>query len=180
MYQAGSKRSALLIVDMQVGLFNGQDRPYEGQRVLDNINQLIRQARNAGVPIFAARHTGPQGSPIAPESPLSQLLSELEVDDVVDTVFDKTKPSCFLGTGLADRLASAGISEIVICGMKTQYCIDTTCRIAAELGFQPVLVADAHTCMDTQVLSAKAIIDHHNMTLNGPFVTLLNTSDVRF
>lgn len=180
MHHLKPKRPALLIVDMQVGLFNGPEKPYERDRVLENINQLIRKARKAGAPIFAARHTGPQGSPIEPGSPLWQLLTDLEVDVAMDTVFDKTKPSCFLGTGLASRLVEADVSELAIVGMKTQYCIDTTCRIAAELGFKPVLVADAHTCMDTPALPAKAIIEHHNVTLNGPFVKLLNTTDFQF
>jgi len=102
------------------------------------------------------------------------------VDADADTVFDKTKFSCFLGTGLAERLVEAGINELVIVGMKTQYCIDTTCRVASELGFEPVLVADGHTCMDTPALTAKAIIEHHNATLDGPFVKLRNTADVQF
>jgi nicotinamidase-related amidase len=174
------KHPALLIIDMQVGLFNNSEKPYERDRVLGNINQLIRKAREAGAPIFAARHTGPKGSPIEPGSPLWQLLPELKIDVVADTVFDKTKPSCFLGTGLTERLAEADIMALVIVGMKTQYCIDTTCRVAAELGFEPVLVADGHTCMDTPILPAEAIIAHHNATLNGPFVKLLNTADLQF
>src|SRR5260221_3419929 len=42
-----------------------------------NTGQLIARAREAGAPIFAARHTGPAGSPIAPGSPLTQLLPQL-------------------------------------------------------------------------------------------------------
>lgn len=180
MYSPRPGRRALLIVDMQRGLFNGPVKPYEGDRILANINQLIGKARKTGTPIFAARHTGPQGSPIEPGSPLSQLLPDVVVDADMDTVFDKTRPNCFFGTGLAEWLADAGIGELVIVGMKTEYCIDTTCRAAADIGFQPVLIADAHTCMDTPVLSAKSIIEHHNLTLNGPFARLLNTMDCQF
>jgi len=175
-----SMRYALLVIDMQAGMFNGPEKPYQGDRVLANINQLIEKARVAGVPIFAARHTGPAGSPIEPGSSLSQLLPDLVVDTSTDTVFDKTRPNCFFGTGLAARLTDAGIEELIIVGMKTEYCIDTTCRAAADLGFKPVLVADAHTSMDTSVLSAKTIIEHHNLTLKGPFVTLVNTADFQF
>ncbi|MDE1182401.1 cysteine hydrolase family protein [Paraburkholderia sp.] len=175
-----SARHALLIVDMQQGLFNGPDSPYEGERVLDNINQLIGRARAAGAPIFAARHVGPPGSPIEPGSALSQLLPRLDIDVQVDTVFDKSRPSCFFGTGLAQWLDDAKVEALVIVGMKTEYCIDTTCRAAADLGFKPVLIADAHTSMDTPVLPAKSIVAHHNRTLNGPFVKLLNTADFQF
>lgn len=180
MHDSNQTHSALLIIDMQLGLFNSPQPPYEKDCVLQNINQLISKARVAGAPVFVAQHTGPQGSPIEPGSPLWQLVPELEVDAALDTVFGKTRPNCFLGTELAQRLAQAGINELVITGMKTQYCVDSTCRAAAELGFNPVLVADAHTCMDTPALPAKAIIEHHNATLNGFFVKLLNTDDVRF
>jgi nicotinamidase-related amidase len=174
------QRRALLIVDMQVGLFNGPETPHDGTQVLANINELIGKARRAGASIFVARHTGPQGSSIEAGSPLTQLLPDLAVDAMTDAVFDKNRPNCFLGTGLADSLREASVGELVIVGMKTEYCIDSTCRAASDLGFQPVLIADAHTSMDTPVLSAQKIIDHHNRTLNGPFVRLVSTAECEF
>lgn len=63
---------ALLVIDMQMGLFHGSDKPYHGAQILSNINRLIDKAHDAGVPIFIARHTGPAGSPIEPGSPLTQ------------------------------------------------------------------------------------------------------------
>lgn len=174
------QRRALLIVDMQVGLFNGPEAPHDGARVLANINELIGKARRASASIFVARHTGPQGSRIEPGSPLTQLLPDLAFDAITDVVFDKKRPNCFLGTGLADSLREASVDELVIVGMKTEFCIDTTCRAAADLGFRPVLVADAHTSMSTPVLSAQSIIDHHNRTLNGAFVRLVSTAECEF
>lgn len=171
---------ALLIIDMQMGLFHGPEKPYDGERVLTNINTLIDRAHQAQAPVFAARHTGPAGSPIEPGSPLTQLLPALHLDNARDRVFDKTRPSCFVGTPLAQWLREANVNELVIVGMKTEFCVDTTCRAAAELGFTPLLVADAHTTMDTPVLSAEAIIAHHNRTLGGPFVKLLSTDDCPF
>lgn len=180
MSEVHSPKRALLVVDMQAGLFHGPDRPHDGERVLANINRLICRAHDAGKPVFAVRHTGPAGSPIAPDAPLAALLPELAIDAQRDTVFDKTRPSCFAGTRLAEWLHAAGIGEIVIAGMKTQYCIDTTCRAAGDLGFRPVLVADAHTCMDTPALPAERIIAHHNATLGGPFAALTTTEACAF
>jgi len=180
MQAESAKRSALLIIDMQVGLFHGPDHPWEVLRVLENINQLMGAARQADAPIFAVRHTGPEGSPIAAGSALWQLVPELRVDPAVDRLVDKTRPSCFFNTGLAEQLDDAGIGRLVIVGMKTQYCVDTTCRLARDLGFEAVLVGDAHTCMETPGLSARAIVEHHNATLNGAFVQVLSTADVRF
>lgn len=170
--------NALLIIDMQVGLYNGPEKPFERERVLDTINQLIRRARTAHAPIFAARHTGPAGSPIEAGSPFWQLWPGLEVDEARDHLFNKTRPSCFSGTDLAQQLAAAQVNELVIVGMKTQFCIDTTCRVAVELGFSVVLPEDGHTCMDTPALPARAIIEHHNATLAGAFVKRVNATDV--
>ncbi|WP_248797027.1 cysteine hydrolase family protein [Pseudomonas sp. MWU13-2105] len=180
MQAESTQRSALLIIDMQVGLFHGPDQPWEGLRVLENINRLIGKARQANAPVFAVRHSGPEGSPIAPGSALWQLVPELQVDPASDHLLDKTRPSCFFNTGLAEQLDDTGIGRLVIVGMKTQYCVDSTSRLARDLGFEAVLVGDAHTCMDTPGLSARAIIEHHNATLNGAFVQVLGTEDVHF
>ena len=154
MSQPALQRAALLIIDMQVGLFHGPEQPFDGPRILENINRLIAAAREAGAPIFAVRHTGPDGSPIAAGSPLWQLLPELAIDPGRDRLFNKSRPSSFQGTTLAAQLAALDCDTLVIAGMKTQYCVDTTCRAAAELGLKVVLAADAHTCMDTPALSA--------------------------
>lgn len=173
-------RTALLIIDMQLGMYEGPETPYEGERVLANINALIGRAHDAGCPIFFVRHAGSDGSAIAAGSHFWQLHPRLAIDAAVDRVIDKNRPSCFYQTGLAEQLNEEGITRLVIAGMKTQYCVDTACRQAGELGFQTLLVADAHTCSDTQALSAEAIIRHHNLTLSGPFAQLKQTADVQF
>lgn len=170
---------ALLILDMQVGLFHGPEQPWQGERVLRNVNRLIDAARSAHAPIFVARHTGPQGSPIEAGSALWQLLPALAIDPLQDRVFDKTRPSAFWGTSLREWLQQAAIEQLVIVGLKTQYCVDTNCRIAAELGVRPLLVSDAHTCMDTPGLAAEAIVAHHNLTL-AAFAEVCATEGVQF
>jgi nicotinamidase-related amidase len=172
--------AALLIIDMQIGLFHGPEQPHDGERILANIQRLIAQARQQQVPIFAVRHTGPEGSPIAAGSPFWQLLPALELDAEIDTLFNKSRPNAFHGTELAQQLKSRKIENLYIVGMKTQFCVDSTCRAAVDLGFKALLVADAHTCMDTPALSAQAIIEHHNATLGGAFARLVNSADISF
>ncbi|WP_322045559.1 cysteine hydrolase family protein [Paraburkholderia sp. J67] len=180
MQASASNPRALLIIDMQVGMFSSHPPPFEGERVLANINTLIARARAAGAPIYAVRHTGPAGSPLAPDSALTQLLPALAVDPARDHVFVKTRPNCFVGTGLAQWLAEAGVAELVIAGMKTEYCVDATCRAALDLGLRAVLIEDAHSTANTPALDARDIIAHHNRTLNGPFVSLARTADFAF
>ncbi|MNG12372.1 Isochorismatase family protein YecD [compost metagenome] len=102
---------------------------------------------------------------------------QLQGDEVI---FEKSRPNAFAMTDLATQLRERGCDGVVIAGMKTQYCVDSTCRAARDLGFDAVLVADGHTCADTPELSAQAIIAHHNATLAGPFCRLVHAEDWSF
>ena len=170
--------NALLIIDMQQGLFRGPVSPCSADAVLANIRLLIANARHAQVPVFFARHVGPDDSPFSEKGPLTQLIPELDVKEQ-DVVFTKRHPSCFRDTELLRELNQRGIRQLVIAGMKTEFCVDTTCRAAPELGFRTILISDAHTTMDNE-LSASDIIRHHNSTLAGPFVALSTASNWHF
>ncbi|MDY7066356.1 Isochorismatase family protein YecD [Pseudomonas extremaustralis] len=170
---------ALLILDIQVGLVHGPEKPWRCEALLQTVNTLMDKARSAGAPIFLARHIGPAGSPIEPGSPLTEVAQELKLlgDEVV---FEKRRPNAFEMTDLADNLRSRGVTGVVITGMKTQYCVDSTCRAARDLGFDAVLIADGHTCSDTPVMKAQDIVAHHNATLDGPFCQLVRAEAWRF
>ncbi|MEJ4046654.1 cysteine hydrolase family protein [Erwinia sp. SLM-02] len=174
-----SDASALLVIDMQAGLLHAPQPPHQKDELIANTIRLIHAARAAQKPIFFARHTGPEGSPIAVGSRFWQLADELPLE-AGDRYFNKTRPNCFLNTPLLAELQQAQVKRLVIAGMKTDYCVDTTCRAAADLGFEVVLVSDAHSTTDNAVLGAAQIVAHHNATLAGPFVTLLATDQVSF
>lgn len=170
---------ALLILDLQVGLFHGPEQPWRGEALLATVNNLLAKAHAAGAPIFLARHVGPAGSPLAPDSALTQLIPELDLNGS-ETVFEKQRPSAFACTGLLETLKDVGASGLVIAGMKTQYCVDSSCRVARDLGLDAVLIEDGHTCSDTPQLSAEAIVAHHNATLAGPFCRVVKAADWQF
>ena len=170
---------ALLILDMQVGLVHGPDKPWRCPQLLETINTLMEKARSAGAAIFLARHIGPVGSPIEPGSPLTLLAPELKLLGG-EVVFEKHRPNAFTQTDLADQLRACGATGVVVAGMKTQYCVDSTCRAARDLGFDAVLIADGHTCSDNAELKAEQIIAHHNATLAGPFCQLVKAQDWTF
>ena len=170
---------ALLILDIQVGLVHGPEKPWRCEELLDRLNTLMDKARSAGAPIFLARHIGPAGSPIEPGSPLTMLAQELKLLGG-EVVFEKRRPNAFEMTGLADKLRSCGATGVVVTGMKTQYCVDSTCRAARDLGFDAVLIAEGHTCSDTPVMKAEDIVAHHNATLGGPFCQLVRAEEWSF
>lgn len=87
-----SSEHALLIIDMQQGLFRGPVSPYQADALLANVCLLIEKARQAEVPVFFARHTGPDDSPFSAQSPLTQLLPEMGVNCERDIVLIKNTP----------------------------------------------------------------------------------------
>jgi nicotinamidase-related amidase len=77
-------------------------------------------------------------------------------------------------------LKSKNVRKLVVAGLQTEYCVDTTCRRAYSLGYEVVLVRDAHRTWDSGNLSASQIIDHYNKVLVGWFATLKDEKDVSF
>ena len=67
-------------------------------------------------------------------------------------------------TELLDYLKSLSPQRVLVCGMQSDFCVDTSVRRALSLGYEVVLLADAHTSVDNGVLTAAQIIAHHNVT----------------
>ncbi len=176
-------KSALLVIDVQRGLFEGTPRPHEADTVVDRINALTARARTAGVPVVFVQHETLNG-PLAHGSDGWQLERRLVVDDR-DVRVRKTTPDSFLHTELGDLLAGWGTETLVICGYASEFCVDTTVRRAAASGFPVVLVADAHTTHDKAHASGAEIRAHHNATLPdivsfGPVIDARRADEVEF
>ena len=97
----------------------------------------------------------------------------------------KTTPDSFLRTDLQALLSARGVSELIVCGMHTEFCVDTTTRSAAAHGYAVILAADAHTTHDKAHASAAQIRVHHNATLPdissfGPVIEALSADDIHF
>lgn len=154
-------KRALLVIDVQRGLF--EPGPHEAYAVIERINALAERARAAGVPVVYIRHETRSGA-LAHGTDGWRLAHGLQAHDS-DHFVRKTTPDSFLRTDLADLLAGWGTEQVVICGYASEFCVDTTTRRAAALGFPVVLVSDAHTTHDKPHMSAAQIRAHHNATL---------------
>lgn len=163
--------AAVLVIDVQAGLFDGLvdsvPPPHDGLAVIDRINALTGRARAASVPVVLIQHERAEGF-LAHGSASWQLQPRLVAADS-DLRLRKTTPDSFLRTDLAERLAAWGTRTLVVCGYATEFCIDTTVRRAAALGFDVVLASDAHTTSDKPHASGAQIRAHHNATL--PWLT---------
>jgi nicotinamidase-related amidase len=170
---------ALLIIDMQLGNFHGSEPIYDGEKLLSNVQRLIGKARDGGTPIFYVKNRGRKGDPDEVGTPGWEIHPTV-VPEEGDIVIEKETPDAFHKTTLHQKLKSKGIERLVIAGLQTEYCIDTTCHRAYSLGYNVVLVKDAHSTWDSPNLTAEQIIRHHNQVLGGWFAAAKNENEIKF
>lgn len=173
------KKSALLIIDVQNCMFDPTEPVYNSAALLTNLQSLLTRARASNTPVIYVQHNGPSGAPHAPGEPgwaIHPAIAPLPDERIVQ----KTMPDSFYQTTLQAELAAQGIEQLVIAGIQTEYCVDTTCRRAASEGYAVTLVSDAHSTWAANGLSADQIIAHHNHVLGDWFATLATTDTVQF
>lgn len=158
-------KSALLVIDVQRGLFDAEPRPGRANEVLERIASLTRRAHHAGVPVIYMQHET-RGGAMDHGTPGWALESQM-TPTAEDYFIRKTTPDSFLRTDLAATLDELKITRLFICGYASEICVDTTTRRAAALGYPVTLVADGHTTHDKPHASAERIRIHHNATLTG-------------
>ena len=171
--------TALLIIDMQIGIFSESNPIYNGNKLLAKAKSLIAKGRAAQIPIFYVQNNGGKGDPDEYGTPgwkIHPFITPVEGDVIVQ----KQTPDAFHRTNLHLELESRGIRKLIIAGLQTEYCVDTTCRRAFSLGYNVILVKDAHSTWDSSLLSAQQIIDHHNHVLGSSFVDLRREEEIRF
>lgn len=172
------KKSALLVIDVQAGIVNDPYFPMDDpEGLIKRINQVITAYRHADWPILFIRHTEGEGSPLQVGLPVWQLDARLQVRPN-DVLINKTTPDSFYQTELLEWLKDHDMTDITICGLQTDYCIDTTTRSAFSHDLNVTLIADAHSTCDSGDLSASAIIAHHNRVLGGWFAKLTTTDEL--
>lgn len=174
---------AVLVIDVQRGLFDREPRPYEADATVARINRLTDRARRAGIPVFVIQHEQAAGE-LAFGSDGWQPAAGLAVDEG-DGRVRKTTPDAFLRTDLLERLREKQVDTVVICGYASEFCVDTTTRRAAALGFSVLLAADGHTTHDKAHASAGEIRAHHNATLAnirsfGPTIMAVPSAEIGF
>jgi nicotinamidase-related amidase len=172
--------SLLLIIDVQVGLVAGQNPLDHTDELFAQINSLITRVRATGTSIIYV-----QDVDVAPLDSPDFAIHFAVAPSQGDLIIHKRAVDAFYKTPLQHELESRGIKHLVVAGCKTEYCIDTTCRIATNLGYDVTLAGDAHATTDNGVLSATQIIAHHNRVMDGfgvdgHYVVTKNTADVEF
>ncbi|HET7621966.1 MAG TPA: cysteine hydrolase family protein [Gemmatimonadaceae bacterium] len=174
--------TALLIIDVQRALCTGDEQVYGIDAIIDRINSLSCRARAASAPVVFVQHEEDEGAFRSGTAGWELAHGLVTAPD--DLRVSKTTPNSFHRTELQQLLQKRGVERVVICGLQTEYCVDTTLRQALALGYRVVLASDAHSTVDS-VLMAAQIIAHHNHTFRnmnsfGPVIEVRPTAEVVF
>ena len=175
--------TAVLVIDVQQGLCEGQGAAFDCAGTINRINRVTARARAAGVPVMFIQHESTTGY-LEQGTPAWQLATRLDVAPK-DMKLRKTTPDSFLRTDLDTQLKRLGVTSLVVCGMHSEFCVDTTTRRALAQGYPVTLVSDGHTSAGNSALTPQQVMAHHNATLSnissfGPRVTLLTSNEVTF
>ena len=175
--------TALLVIDVQQALCSGEWAVFEAERIIDRINQVTQLARSAGAPVVYIQHEESEGPMVFGEVGW-QLDTRLHAQ-TADLYVRKQTCDSFHNTDLQELLQARGITNLIACGLQSEFCVDSTVRRALALGYPVTLVADGHSTMDSGGLTAAQISAHHNTTLSnmqsfGTRVQVVPTDQVRF
>ena len=126
---------------------------------------LADRTRAAGRPVFVVQH---QSADLVPGEPPWRLAESVAAGEG-DVVVAKRNADSFIGTDLDERLRELGISHVIVTGLTTEFCVDSTCRAALSRGYDLTLVEDGHSTTvppPDSPLTAETIVTHYNQVLS--------------
>ena len=177
--------AALIIVDFQNGFdevdYWGGNR--NNPKAEENARRLLDVLRERKLPLFHIKHDSANiKSKLAP----GQWGNEIK--DIVkplpgEVVISKSVNSAFIGTDLKERLDAQKVKSVVVVGLQTDHCVSTTTRMAANFGYNTIVVSDATATFDRigidGVKIPSSVIHVVNLSsLNGEFATVVTTEQL--
>jgi nicotinamidase-related amidase len=180
-----SASTALLVIDVQKAFdeIEAAGRRRNNPDAVPRIATLLRYFRTNRLAIFHVRHASlDESSRFRIQLPGFQARDEArELPD--EPVIVKTVNSAFIGTDLDHRLRHCGITSVVIVGATTNHCVETTARMAGNLGYDTKLVRDAtwtfaQAGLDGETYSAEQVHRMSLANLAGEFAEIVSAAEV--
>ncbi|MEM7194572.1 MAG: isochorismatase family protein [Pseudomonadota bacterium] len=186
MIEKFGKSTALLLIDVQAGVnvlqhWGGKTGRRNNPDAESKMLSLLNQFREQELPTVFTRHDSREAdSPLKFSLKTGQQINGFEIQDS-DIVITKDVNSGFVGTNLEIELRRLNISRLVVVGFFTNFCVETTVRMAGNLGFDVYLVEDA--CATTNRIGFDGT-DHdpevvHQLSvasMHGEFCTAISAS----
>ena len=178
-------RRALIVIDVQGEMLAMRDAGYAwaNPKAQTTIAAVLAAFRAKGLPVVHVHHHELEpGAAMAPGSPgAAALPCALPTED--EPVFIKTGSSAFIGTGLEAHLRAENLTDLVIIGGEANMCVESSTRMATNLGFSAVVVEDAlinfqRSLRDGTVMPAETVLAMTLANLNGGFARILTCDEV--
>jgi nicotinamidase-related amidase len=176
-------KTVLIVIDVQKGFDDPRMGPRNNPQAEKNIARLLEAWRATRRPVIHVRHDSvePQ-SVLRPDQPGNALKPEAQPRDG-EPLLTKHVNSAFIGTDLEQRLRTAGQDTVVCVGLTTDHCVSTTARMASNLGFNTIVVADATAAhnrktYDGAIIPADEIYRGSLASLHGEFAQVVTTDEL--
>ncbi|WP_368662559.1 isochorismatase family protein [Zobellia laminariae] len=128
---------------------------------MQRINELSQRFRSANNPVIHIQHDGTGSGEFEKNTTDWEILDELSIEPT-DLKVDKFANDVFYKTNLQALLSQLEVTELVITGCATDFCVESTIQYALTKEYNITVVKDGHTTGERPNLSAKQVIDHYN------------------
>ena len=176
--------AALVIIDIQNDYFPGGAMELVGSpEAAEQAGRLLAAFRQRSLPVIHVQHISvrPGATFFLPGTPGVQIHDAV-APVVGETIFQKNFPNAFRQTPLLEHLRAGGITNLVIAGMMTHMCVDTSTRAAADLGFTCSLAQDACAtralAFNGVKVPAESVHAAYLAALNGAFAKVAPAKDL--
>jgi nicotinamidase-related amidase len=169
------KNTGLLVIDVQNALVSAH--PFAGKEIISNIKSLIKACRENNVEVIYVQHSENEGEELEPNSYGWRIYEEISPAEN-EKVINKNYNSAFKNTCLKDYLDSKNINQLIITGMQTDYCIDTTCKVAFEYGYKLIIPEKTNTTFNNGNITAEDLYNLYNFRIfKDRFATVENVGE---
>jgi nicotinamidase-related amidase len=137
--------TALILIDIQNDYFpGGRYELHESEEAAIQAARVLSRFRENGMPVFHVQHISlkPGAAFFLPDTAGAEIRADV-LPQHNEPVVVKHAPDSFLNTSLESMLQEKGIKKLIVCGMMSHMCIDSTVRSAKRLGYEVTLLADA-------------------------------------
>ena len=171
---------ALLIIDVQNDYFpNGKMELNNSLKASENIKRMLENFRSRSMPVIHVQHLSVRpGSTFFVPGTLGAEIHDNAKPLKDEKIFIKNYPNGFRETGLHEHLKVNNISRLIIAGMMTHMCVDTTVRAAYDLGYECVVVDDCCATKSLKIndinIAADDVQNAFLAALNGLFSNVMD------
>lgn len=188
--------TALIVIDVQESFRQRENwAAVNHPDIADRVNRLVEASRARGHLVVWVLHTEPgTGGLFDPVNGHVRLIEGLE-PEADEPVIAKTSHNAFTTTKLQQLLTQDGINQVVICGIRTEQCCETTARVASDLGYEVVFVTEAtattplphwqaperplaEVLADPRTMTPEVIVERTEAVLAGRFATIRTLDEV--